>query len=126
MTESERTMHQVVLMPSGLRGGVRQGTNLLDAARSLGVELESICGGRQTCGKCQIVVEEGRFPKHGIDSASEHLSPVETTEAEYAEKHNLGERRLACAACVLGDLLITVPEESRPASRSSPRRPPSA
>jgi len=113
MTESERTMHQVVLMPSGLRGGVSQGTNLLDAARSLGVELESICGGRQTCGKCQIIVEEGRFPKHGINSASEHLSPVETTEADYAEKHNLGERRLACAACVLGDLLITVPEESQ-------------
>src|SRR3990172_6587226 len=113
MTEVERTVYQVVLMPSGLRGSVAQGTNLLDAARSLGVELESICGGRQTCGKCQVIVEAGRFPKHGISSAVDHLTPVESTEADYVDKHSLGGRRLACAACVLGDLLIVVPEESQ-------------
>jgi uncharacterized 2Fe-2S/4Fe-4S cluster protein (DUF4445 family) len=86
---------------------------LLKAARELGVELESICGGRQTCGKCQIVVEEGRFPKHGLTSGSGHLSPPTSQEVEYSREHPLNGRRLACSAEVLDDLLISVPEESQ-------------
>ncbi len=89
------------------------GTNLLQAAQDLGVELESICGGRQTCGKCQIIVEEGHFPKHGIISSADHLSPPPALEIEYDQEHNLNGRRLACAAQVKGDVLITVPEESQ-------------
>ncbi len=107
------THFQIALMPSGRRGPVPAGMTLLDAARLLGVELESICGGRQTCGKCQIAVEEGHFAKHAITSAADHLSPVEDREAEYCAEHNLVGRRLACAALVVGDLLITVPEESQ-------------
>ncbi len=107
------THFQIALMPSGRRGAVPAGTTLLDAARLLGVELESICGGRQTCGKCQIAVEEGHFAKHAITSAADHLSPLEDREAEYCAEHNLVGRRLACAALVVGDLLITVPEESQ-------------
>jgi uncharacterized 2Fe-2S/4Fe-4S cluster protein (DUF4445 family) len=104
---------QVVLLPSGRRGQVRRGTNLLAAARELGVELESICGGRQTCGKCQVIVEGGRFPKHGLTSAADHLTPPTVQEIEYGLEHPLNGRRLACSAEVLGDLLITVPEESQ-------------
>ncbi len=100
-------------MPSGHQGEVPVGTNLLDAARMLGVELESICGGKQTCGKCQIVVEDGRFHKLGIDSAADHVTPVTTAEAQYDETEPLNGRRLACACEVIGDLLITVPEESQ-------------
>lgn len=90
-----------------------RGTSLLEAARQLGVELESICGGRQTCGKCQVVVEEGHFPKHALISSGDHLSPVGEAEAAYAREHDLNGRRLACAANVQGDLLISVPEESQ-------------
>ena len=104
---------QLALMPSGRRGRVARGTTLLDAARQLGVEIESICGGRQTCGKCQIVVEEGHYAKHGLTSSLEHLSAVAEREAEYIAEHGLGSRRLACAAEVVGDLLISVPEESQ-------------
>ena len=100
-------------MPSGRKGQVPIGSNLLQAAQELGVELESICGGRQTCGKCQIIVEEGNFPKHGITSRSNHISDPSGLEREYDREHNLNGRRLACAAQVLGDILITVPEESQ-------------
>ena len=100
-------------MPSGRKGQVPIGSNLLQAAQELGVELESICGGRQTCGKCQIIVEEGNFPKHGITSRSNHISDPTVLEREYDREHNLNGRRLACAAQVLGDILITVPEESQ-------------
>jgi len=89
---------QIALMPSGRKGQVAAGTNLLQAAQELGVELESICGGRQTCGKCQIFVEEGHFSKHGIKSRPNHLSPPTSLEMEYDQEHNLDGRRLACAA----------------------------
>ena len=101
-------------MPSGRRGRVQRGTNLLEAARQLGVEIESICAGRQTCGKCQISVEAGHFPKHALTSAPEHLTAPDGREAKYLDQHELPPgRRLACACEVQGDLLIVVPEESQ-------------
>jgi uncharacterized 2Fe-2S/4Fe-4S cluster protein (DUF4445 family) len=103
----------LVMMPSGRRGRVEAGANLLEAARSLGVEIESICGGRQTCGKCQVIVETGHFAKHGIESSEAHLSPAGEVERQYFETHGIRGRRLACAARVIGDVLISVPEESQ-------------
>ncbi len=106
--------HRVVFQPSGRQGDVPAGTNLLDAARSLGVEIEAICSGRQTCGKCQIAIEEGTFPKHGIASAADHLSPPDGRERNYWEKNPpLPGRRLACACEVRGDLMVVVPPESQ-------------
>lgn len=69
LNAAENPAFKIALMPSGRQGLVPRGANLLDAARELGVELESICGGRQTCGKCQIAVENGHFPKLGLTSA---------------------------------------------------------
>ncbi len=100
-------------MPSGRRGRVEHGTLVLDAARKLGVEIESICGGRQTCEKCRVLVEGGRFDKHGITSSEQHLSARTDAEIELLNKLGTPEQRLSCNARVLGDLLITVPESSR-------------
>ncbi len=105
--------HQLVLVPSGRRGLIAEGTDLLTACRSLGVDLESICGGKQTCGKCQVVVEEGRYEKHGLTSVARHLSPPEAQEIACAAKFDIHGRRLACAARVQGELLVSVPEESQ-------------
>lgn len=101
------------MMPSGRRGRVEHGTLVLDAARKLGVEIESICGGRQTCEKCRVVVEVGRFDKHGITSIEEHLSPRTEVEIALLKKLGTPEQRLSCNARILGDLLISVPESSR-------------
>ena len=46
---------RVVFTPSGLTGDVEPGTTVLDAARQLGVDLDSVCGGRGICGHCQVV-----------------------------------------------------------------------
>lgn len=106
--------HRVVFEPSGRQGQVPAGTNLLDAARELGVEIEAICSGRQTCGKCQITVEEGNFPKHGLTSSAANLTPPDGREDRYWADHpHLPGRRLACGCEVLGDLMIGVPEESQ-------------
>ena len=111
---SNQHRHQLILMPSGRRGAVERGTTLLDAARKLGVELESICGGRQTCGKCLVAPEYGHFPKHDITPAADHLSAPDSQERAYAQKHSLDlrQQRLACAACIQGDILVHIPESS--------------
>ena len=49
---------------------------MLQAARELGLGIESICGGRLTCGKCKVRVEEGAYAKHGITSAADHLTAI--------------------------------------------------
>ncbi len=107
--------HRLVLMPSGRRGDVPHGITVLKAAASLGVEIESICAGRETCGKCLISLERGTFPKHDLTSIDEHLSPPDEAEIAYAEKYgiSLEERRMSCVTRILGDVLITVPEESQ-------------
>ncbi len=114
MSQNQRT-HRLILMPSGRQGDVPHGTTVLEAARALGVEIESICGGRLTCGKCQIALEEGRFAKHGISSGAGHLSPPDEAERTFAAAHgiDLSQRRLSCVAQVVGDVLVTVPEESQ-------------
>ncbi|MEO8292896.1 MAG: ASKHA domain-containing protein [Actinomycetota bacterium] len=111
---SEAAEALVVFTPSGRRGRFAEGTNLLDAARSLGVDLDSVCGGRGICGRCQIVVSEGSFAKHGITSAAEHLTPFSEPEARYRDLRGLApERRLGCHARVCGDLVVDVPPESQ-------------
>jgi uncharacterized 2Fe-2S/4Fe-4S cluster protein (DUF4445 family) len=110
---SENATVKIALMPSGRKGWVLRGTNLLKASQELGVELESICGGRQTCGKCQIIVENGHFAKHGLTSTNDHLTPLTIKEIEFFNQDNITGRRLACACEINGDLLITVPEESQ-------------
>jgi uncharacterized 2Fe-2S/4Fe-4S cluster protein (DUF4445 family) len=104
----------VLFMPSGLRGRVPVGTTVLQAAQRLGVDLESICGGQGKCRKCQVLPQEGEFPKHGITSRLEHLSEFTETERHHQAKRRLKDgRRLGCNARLLGDLVIDVPEESQ-------------
>ena len=103
----------VIFMPSGRRGQIPAGQTLLDAARQLGVEIESICGGRLTCGKCKVQVEDGVFHKHGITSSHGHLSPASSEEKALLKRLHSEDYRLACTACLHGDVLVTVPEESR-------------
>ena len=75
----------VVFTPSGRRARIERGTTVVDAARRLGVDLDSTCGGRGICGRCQIVVAEGEFAKHGIRSTADHLTPFSEPEARYRD-----------------------------------------
>ena len=104
----------VVFTPSGRRGRVAHGTTVLQAARELGVDLDSVCGGRAICGRCQVVLSEGSFPKHGIESRPEHLSDFGGNEVDYHAVSGLAQsRRLGCSARLLGDAVIDVPPESQ-------------
>ena len=104
----------VVFTPSGKRARVARGTTVLQAAQDLGVDLDSVCGGRAICGRCQVMLSEGSFPKHGIESRPAHLSVLGENEIAYDEAEGLTEnRRLGCSARLLGDAVIDVPPESQ-------------
>jgi len=103
----------VLFMPSGKRGRFPKGTPVLDAARQLGVYVESVCGGRATCGRCQIEVQEGNFAKHKIISSNDHISARGPKEERYDRVRGLpAHRRLSCSATVEGDLVIDVPQDT--------------
>ncbi|MBW2293854.1 MAG: 2Fe-2S iron-sulfur cluster binding domain-containing protein, partial [Deltaproteobacteria bacterium] len=124
----------IVFAPSGKRGRFPIGTPLLHAARQLGVDLDSVCGGRGICGRCKVLLCEGEFAcggrgicgrckvllcegefaKLGIRSKTEHLSPLSEPEERFAHGSGLtpGER-LSCHTRILGDALIDVPAASQ-------------
>ena len=107
--------HRIIFTPSGKRGDFADGASLLAAARTLGVDLNSVCGGRGICGRCQVDVAEGDFAKHAIHSSANHVSPWGEVEARYAAKRGRFPpgRRLGCQARICGDLVIDVPPESQ-------------
>jgi uncharacterized 2Fe-2S/4Fe-4S cluster protein (DUF4445 family) len=105
---------KIVFTPSGRQGHVAAGTTVLQAARSLGVDIDSVCGGRALCGRCQIDVGVGEFAKHGIISGANSLAGVTSVETHYADKKGLAAgRRLSCQSKLCGDVVIDVPPESQ-------------
>ena len=106
--------HLVIFQPSGSRGRIEEGKNLLEASRELGVDIESVCGSQKTCGKCKVRVQEGFFERHGIRSLAENLSPLVEEERKLLSEEEISNGyRLACMTRILGDVLLFVPEESR-------------
>ncbi|MEI8238889.1 MAG: ASKHA domain-containing protein [Actinomycetota bacterium] len=116
-------MPRIVFTPSGLDGEVAPGTTVLQAARDLGVDLDSVCGGRGICGRCQITCSPGNYAKWAIDNAASSLSPWGDSEAAYDQRRGMQpDRRLGCFAKVLDDVVLDVPPESqvhRPVVRKS-------
>ncbi len=93
----------LTLLPSGRQGDIAAGTTVLAAAQQLGVNIEAVCGGRQTCRKCLVCPEQ-----------SAALTLPEAAEQSYAAAHHvdLERYRMACAVQIVGDAVITVPEAS--------------
>lgn len=110
----KKTDPLVIFTPSGKRGNFPQGTRILDCARQLGVDLDSVCGGRGICSKCQVTPSFGDFSKHGVVVLESALSPWNSVEQRYDDKRGLIKgRRLGCQATVLDNIVIDVPSESQ-------------
>jgi uncharacterized 2Fe-2S/4Fe-4S cluster protein (DUF4445 family) len=110
---SDKT-HTVVFQPAGIRGEIEDGKSLLQASRELGVEIESVCGGESTCGRCTVRIKDGIFERIGICSSRDHVSPRLPVEDAFFTPGRVAEGyRLACATSVRGDLVVFVPEEAR-------------
>ena len=97
----------VVFMPSGKRGRFPLSTPILNAARSLGVDIDSVCGGRAICGRCQIEVTEGEFAKHGISSSNASITAAGEAEQRFDTRRGIAAgRRLSCQALLQNDVVI--------------------
>lgn len=104
----------VVFLPAGKRGRFALGTPVLQAARELGVDIDSVCGGRGLCGRCQVVVADGEFAKHGVRSGEASVSAPGEVEARSARRKVLKSgRRLSCQAQLCSDVVIDVPPSSQ-------------
>ena len=101
-------------MPSGKRGRFPRSTPILNAARSLGVDIDSVCGGRAICGRCQIEVADGDFAKHGISSSSASVTAAGEAEKRFDTRRGIAAgRRLSCQALLQDDVVIDVPASSQ-------------
>jgi len=89
--------YNVTIMPENITVSVPEGASLLSAAKKAGIDIESPCGGRGTCGKCAVIllsgeVSEDCYFKQGPDG------------------YNL---ILSCQTKVNSDMVIEVPAFSR-------------
>jgi uncharacterized 2Fe-2S/4Fe-4S cluster protein (DUF4445 family) len=101
---------RVLFTPSGRQGEVAIGSTVLDAARTLGVDLDSICGGRGICGRCQVQLGSSK----NVPLDPNRVSPPNRVEKGYDGARPLRSgNRLGCQTRVLGDVVIDVPAESQ-------------
>ena len=114
VTDNNEKDPLVVFMPSGKRGRFPRSTPILNAARSLGVDIDSVCGGRAICGRCQIEVADGDFAKHGISSSSASVTAAGEAEKRFDTRRGIAAgRRLSCQALLQDDVVIDVPASSQ-------------
>jgi uncharacterized 2Fe-2S/4Fe-4S cluster protein (DUF4445 family) len=59
-------MPSITFQPSGITLDVQAKTELLDAARLAGVEIELPCGGRGTCGNCTVRIISGKTSRESL------------------------------------------------------------
>ncbi len=95
---------EVVFQPHGNRSEFPSGTTIMEAAKKLGVDISSLCGGNGTCGKCKVKIQEG----------TDGLSPSTERELKHLSQEELQYNlRLACQAKLTINSIIFVPERSR-------------
>ena len=106
----------VVFTPSGKRGRFPVGTPLLTAARKLGVDIDSVCGGRAHLRPLPGRGRRGRVrqARHrlGAEPSDARSRAVEERYAAHRRASRRG-RRLSCQARLQGDLVVDVPPESQ-------------
>jgi len=95
------TQYHIDFEPVGRRGQCPADQSLLEAARQLGVELISLCGGKGTCSRCKIQIIDGEVSPPTLNE--EQALSLQELEAGY---------RLACETYPASDCKLHVPPES--------------
>ena len=100
----KNTQIEVVFQPYGRRRKFRSGITIMEASKTLGIDISSLCGGKGTCGKCKVKVQKG----------VEGLSPFTESEIKHLSEEELNASiRLACQAQLTLPSTIFIPERSR-------------
>ena len=106
--------HKIIFTPSGLQTSGEAGESVYDVALRAGVDMQSICGGKGLCKRCQIEVEPGEFAKFKLSVGESNIPKLSPTEKKARHDGELSDtRRLACRAKICGDLVVQVPSDSR-------------
>jgi uncharacterized 2Fe-2S/4Fe-4S cluster protein (DUF4445 family) len=104
---------RIIFQPSGIRIELPEECSILEAAEACGEEIESVCGGNGSCGKCAVRVlkQDGK----SSESSESCLSPVTEQELVHFSPEEIDHgMRLACEARIQsGEVTIFVPEASR-------------
>ncbi len=94
-------MHDIYFLPNDVRAKAEKGTTLMAAAANRGVAIRSDCGGRGTCGKCRVTVDD----PGALDAA-------EGTETKLLSASGASSNdRLACLAAISGAVTVTLPDD---------------
>jgi len=96
----------VTFQPEGKRVDATIGQTLFDAAGKLGVDIQSLCGGRGVCGRCRVIVRSGMNSLSHTSDAEKRLLSESDVRTNF---------RLACQAVVKGReaIIVEVPQQSR-------------
>jgi len=95
------TGYHIEFEPVGRRGLCQEGKSILWCAQYLGVGINSICGGKGTCGACKVRIINGSVSRP-TSREKEHLNPQEIENGW----------RLACETLPHSDCKISVPAKS--------------
>lgn len=106
--------HSVIFTPSGVQTSGMDGETVYDIALRAGVDMQSICGGKGLCKRCQIDVEPGNFAKFNVNVTDGDIPKLSATEKKAVHDGELPDgRRLACRAKLRGPLVVDIPSDSR-------------
>ncbi|AOZ94564.1 2Fe-2S iron-sulfur cluster-binding protein [Paenibacillus crassostreae] len=94
--------HVITFQPAGKIIKVRQGTNVLNAARKAGVYIPTRCEGKANCLMCKIKISEQ------YESALSSISDVEKRKLGASINEGI---RLSCQTIILDDVEVTIPED---------------
>lgn len=97
---SARMKHKVTFLPDTVTVSVEDNANLFKAVKAAGVYVLSSCGSKGNCGKCKVVIREGKVES----GRSRSFLTAEEAGRGYA---------LACLSRVKSDLVVEIPPESR-------------
>ncbi|MEN9017595.1 MAG: 2Fe-2S iron-sulfur cluster-binding protein, partial [Hellea sp.] len=106
--------HKLIFTPAGLKTTAEDGETVYDVGLRAGVDIQSICGGKGLCKRCQIEVDTGKHAKFNVDVSEKSFSKLSPTEKKAIHDGELPEgRRLSCRTKVRGDLVVNIPADSR-------------
>ena len=52
-------MKNIVIMPENLKIQAQEGKTILEIAQDFDLDIDGSCGGKGTCGKCRVNIDEG-------------------------------------------------------------------
>ncbi len=105
VTVSVSNTNSIEFKPSGKISHAQKGS-ILQIANAAEVSIDAPCGGRETCGKCRIIVRQG----------AEYISPLKDSEKRFLSDIEIhaGYRLSCCASAVSPSrVVLEVPAESQ-------------